>query len=352
MCGALLLLLGAACATQEEECLPCRAARTAEIRLGGTLPAGELRTELCLFRRAAGTQAGYVYDRSLGAVADGDVLKLPLSELRSSDYRFLAVAQPAADAWLTTGADDGTALAPGTAWERVRLSCTGGEARLDGYCGVADIPGETVLSEERISVTLTRVAGQMLFDFFRIGASLAEPVGVVSADVESVLDRVMNIEITYRRPTTALRFDAENRLVPAAYASEPLTQRVEPALTDFRVPLPQADRGLTLYDAAYRGSARLEGAVLLPSDAQLRAELVFTYYDTTPACDNDHTGAHVASCFRPRQVTLQLPAAASSAGLPVDSDCFTVNRAGLHADRIIDIPLSGGVVTNFDWLKY
>ena len=44
------------------------------------------------------------------------------------------------------------------------------------------------------------------------------------------------------------------------------------------------------------------------------------------------------------------PAADAATGLPVAANCFTVNRAGLHCDRIIDIPVGGGIETNFGWL--
>ena len=99
-----------------------------------------------------------------------------------------------------------------------------------------------------------------------------------------------------------------------------------------------------------RGSLRMKGAFLLPSDSKLRVKLLFTYYDTTPACGNGHTGVHSAACFPQRQLTLALPAADAATGLPVAANCFTVNRAGLHCDRIIDIPVGGGIETNFDWL--
>lgn len=119
-------------------------------------------------------------------------------------------------------------------------------------------------------------------------------------------------------------------LVPAAYASEPLVQSILPQMTDFKVPLPQTDKGLGIYDDGVRGSLRMKGAFLLPSDSKLRVKLLFTYYDTTPACGNGHTDVHSAACFPQRQLTLALPAADAATGLPVAANCFTVNRAGLH----------------------
>lgn len=190
----------------------------------------------------------------------------------------------------------------------------------------------------------------MLFDIYRTGSSLSQPESILSPDVESVIDRIARIEISYENPTTELRFDENGTLVPAAYASEPLVQSILPQMTDFKVPLPQTDKGLGIYDDGVRGSLRMKGAFLLPSDSKLRVKLLFTYYDTTPACGNGHTGVHSAACFPQRQLTLALPAADAATGLPVAANCFTVNRAGLHCDRIIDIPVGGGIETNFDWL--
>ena len=334
----------------QEECLPCNKLRYAELRMDGTPSASGLTTPLYLFRRPAGTQQEYVFSSSYASVADGESLKLPVADLKDYDYRFLMLAQPGGGEWLSLRTAAGTVFAPGTAWNDLRLESAAGSAMPDGYCGFTDMSGGQILLDGSIRLTLTRIAGQVLFDFYRTGGSLSQPESVVSADVESVIDRVAQIEITYENPTTALRFDQNGQLTPAAYAPEPLKQTILPQATEFRVALPQADKGLSLYAAALRGSLRIEGAFLLPSDSKLRVKMDFTYYDTTPACGNDHADDHSAGCFPQRQVTLQLPAAAAPAGLPVAADCFTVNRAGLHCDRIIDIPVGGSLETDFGWL--
>lgn len=346
-----LLLSATACALDgDEECLPCKKVRTVDVQLAGTLPASGLTVPLYVFLRPAGTQEEYVFNRRYEAVADGETLRLPLAEIKDCDYRFLAIAQPGSEPWLTLRTAGGEAFAPGAAWSDLRLTSATGRAELEGYCGFTDKSGAAILSDGMVRLTLTRIAGQLLFDFYRIGGSLAEPVGIVSPGVESVIDRVCAIEIEYANPTTALRFDADDRLVPAAYGTEPLRQVIAPEMADFKVPLPQTDKGLGLYDAALRGSLRIAGATVLPSDEKLRVKAVFTYYDTTPACGNGHAGDHSQTCYPQRQVTLRLPAETSAAGLPVAADCFTVNRAGLRCDRIIDVPANGGIVTDFKWL--
>ena len=87
--------LSAACGLEaQEEIFPGNKFRYTELRLEGTLPVSGYPTPLYLFRRAARTQDGYVFDRSYTSVADGETLKLPLAELKAYDYRFLMVAQP------------------------------------------------------------------------------------------------------------------------------------------------------------------------------------------------------------------------------------------------------------------
>lgn len=265
--------LSAACGLEaQEEIFPGNKFRYTELRLEGTLPVSGYPTPLYLFRRAARTQDGYVFDRSYTSVADGETLKLPLAELKAYDYRFLMVAQPGDAQRLSLSTAAGTQFVPGVAWEDLRLGCASGAAAPDGYSGYTDLSGEAILLDGKIRLTLTRVAGQVLFDIYRTGSSLSQPESILSPDVESVIDRIARIEISYENPTTELRFDENGMLVPAAYASEPLVQSILPQMTDFKVPLPQTDKGLGIYDDGVRGSLRMKGAFLLPSDSKLRVK--------------------------------------------------------------------------------
>ena len=91
----MLFLPALSCGLEaQEEIFPGNKFRYTELRLEGTLPVSGYPTPLYLFRRAARTQDGYVFDRSYTSVADGETLKLPLAELKAYDYRFLMVAQP------------------------------------------------------------------------------------------------------------------------------------------------------------------------------------------------------------------------------------------------------------------
>lgn len=343
---ALALLAATACALEgPDEAPDGNRQRIVRLQLdaGGTVP---LKTTLAVFRRAAGSSDEYTFDRSL-AVADGQRLKLTLAELTASDYRFLSVAQ--SDDFLTLADAAGNTPGAGTPWSGIRLLCPTGQAGIDCYTGITDRTGKQLLDEGTLHLTLTRIVGQTVFDFYRIGTSVADPQSIVSTDVVSVLDRVKRIDIAYAEPTTSVRFDAAGNPLPDARAAEPFVQTIEPALTGFGVALPQADKGLTPYDEAVRGSVRIAGACLLPSDDRLRVKITFTYYDTTPACNNDHTGDHTATCFEERTLTLNLPAANAPQGLPVVEDSFTVSRAGIRTDRIIDISVQQGVAFDFTW---
>lgn len=319
------------------------------LRLEGIHTAPELATPLYLFRRPAGTVQEYVLDTRYVMIRDGQILKLPVADLNSFDYRFLMIAQPADGECISLTNASGSPYTAGDGWSDLRMVSRTGEAAAEAYYGFTDRTGAELLAGGNIRMTLGRIAGRVRFDCFRIGASLAEPAGVVSPKVESVLDRVERIEITYENPTTALRFGADNTLVAAETASRPLVETVRPDLTDFKVALPQPGNGLGLFDPSLRGSLRLEGPYLLPSDSELRITMVFHYYDTTPSCGSDHQGPHTVDCFELRQVTLRLPAADAANGLPVASDCYTVSRAGLRCDRIIDVALGGTIQTDFDW---
>lgn len=351
ICAGVLLLCGGCSEVQQDAPAADGQTGMVGVRLAGTLPAeGDgLETPLYIFRRAAGSQDDYLFERSYATVADGDALKLPIAELKTGEYRFLMVAQPADGEWLSLRTAEGTPFETGARWNELRLLCETGAASLDGYCGVTDMDGAAIIAEGRVELSLKRIAGQPLFDIFRTGGSLDEPVGVVSPDVMSVIDRVAKIEITYSGQTSSLRFGDDNLPVPDEVAAQPFTQTIIPDMDGFGVAIPQSEKGLTAAYAALRGSLRVEGKPLLPSDAKLRVRMVFTYYDTTPVCGNTDGRLHTTDCYPMKRLTLDLPAATAATGLPVASDCYTVNRAGLRCDRIIDIPVGGGIETGFDW---
>lgn len=348
-------LLAAICILGITACSDDKAGRASvmeespEIEVSLKTPSGGLSCPFYIFRKQAGSADDYVFDNSIATVGDGSTMRIALEDLKAFDYRFLMVAQPASTPWLeVTG--NGEPLIRGTAWNDVRLKEVSDSASDEAYFGITDMTGEAIISTPRIVMLLKRIAGEMVFDIYRRGTSIDDPVSVVSTDVASVIDRVTEIEIRYAGHTSSLRFGADNLPVPASYTTTETVQTIKPALdAAFRASLPQTESGLEEYGSAVRGGLRIMGAFLLPSDSRIRVTMKFTYYDTTPECGNNHPGEHFADCFRKKTVTLTLPAATASLGLPVKSDCFTVNRAALRTDRIIDVPSESSVDVDFAW---
>lgn len=350
LCLFLVVLTATAC-SDGDQAAPRRTADAGiRIEMPSPLQAADLACPLCLFRRSAGSADDYRLAAVFTDTGDGSTLKLGLEEVIGYDCRFLAVAQKRDARAMKLTAADGSPLAIGAAWADVRLACAADAVSGDAYYGVRDLAGDEIVTAGKVQLSLERIAGRFVFDFYRIATSLDDPQSVVSDAVSSVLDRVTEIAIEYDGLTSALRFDARNRLVPESAAAEPLRTTIRPQLTGFGVALPQSDLGLEVYDAAVRGSARIMGAFALPAGERVRIHMTFEYFDTTPLCGNDHTGDHTQECFGTSVISLDLPAAGSAAGLPVAADCFTVSRAGLRCDRVIDVPLSGSVGADFTWL--
>ncbi len=122
--------LSAACGLEaQEEIFPGNKFRYTELRLEGTLPVSGYPTPLYLFRRAARTQDGYVFDRSYTSVADGETLKLPLAELKAYDYRFRWSPSPATRNGCRGPQRPGHSSSRGVAWGRPAAGM-----RLGGGC--------------------------------------------------------------------------------------------------------------------------------------------------------------------------------------------------------------------------
>lgn len=132
ICGTLFSLSAlAACGLEpQEECLPCNGKlRYTEVHMEGAPSAAGFATPLYVFRgrreRRTDTSSTAV---TLPVARRRNAQWLPLTELRSSDYRFLMIAQPDGGEWLTLNTAAGTTLVTGAAWEDLRLECAAGAA--------------------------------------------------------------------------------------------------------------------------------------------------------------------------------------------------------------------------------
>lgn len=319
------------------------------LRLPQGTPADPVRYNLYIFAKESGT-GNYAFTDSISPLTNGSLLKFQLPDLQKNDYRFLFVAFPPVRPGISVQTVQRRPPAEGDAWDGIRIWMTALPATADCYCGVTEMTGEEILASGTVRGDLKRIAGQMIFDFFRTGeGGVGTPTDIVSEQVASVMDRVKSIDITYSGLTDRLVFDADNRPVAEPGGDLTLVQTIHPELDErFRVSFPQPNPSLEAGNAG-RGSVRVKGPGLFPGGENVRVLMHFTYYDTTPACGNSHPGAHDETCFRERTLELNLPETGRTGGLPVVADHFTVNKAGLHCDRIIDVERSGGITADLNW---
>lgn len=274
-------------------------------------------------------------------------LDLEPDELQTGDYRFLFTAFPGPRAELAIHDTEGRRPAKSILWENIRVERLGGELSADYYYGITDLAGEAIIRTGKIAGTLTRLVGQPVYEFFRSEQENFAPDSIVSDAVASVFDRISGVQAEYTGTVTRMKFDAEGRLQPDAYADRTLMTSV--TLDDNQqAHMPQEENGLTVAYADARGSVLLAGPYLLPSPESHRVRMTFTYYDDTPICGNSDGGNHTANCYAVKTVTLTMPAY-ETATLPVIADHQTVCRAGLPADRVIDCVNSANLNLETKW---
>lgn len=315
-----------------------------------TSAATSLNTSVYIFSSPASMNA-YTLCGSIPSLGGTDVYRFSNSDLSSKDYRFLFISTPAqAEISLTT--TSGTAPATGTKWKDVVLHTLTTAPGTDNYYAVETISGKELEAAERVTGKLSRIVGQTVYEFTRSadGASVV-PTDIISPDVESVLDRIYDIQIEYSGVTEAVNFDADGNPVPYGAAVNAV-QRV--TLTydadGFKVSVPQSDKEIVLPASAVKGGARIMGLCMLPCNENVAATLTFSYFDTTPSCGNSHAAgeSHSASCYDKRSVTLAIPPAGTT-GLSVFRNTYTVSRIGLPCDRIIDVPETNSISISFSW---
>lgn len=315
-----------------------------------TSAATSLNTSVYIFSSPASLNS-YTLCGSIPALGDRTVYRFSNSDLSSKDYRFLFISTPAqAEISLTT--ISGTAPATGTKWEDVVLHTLTTAPGTDNYYAVETISGKELEAAERVTGKLSRIVGQTVYEFTRSAdASSVIPADIISPDVKSVLDRIYEIEIEYSGVTEAVSFDAGGNPVPYGAAVNAM-QRVTVTYDadGFKVSVPQSDRGIALPASAVKGGARIMGLCMLPCNKTVAAKLTFSYFDTTPACGNNHAAgeSHSASCYDKRSMTLAIPPVGST-GLSVLRDTYTVSRIGLPCDRIIDVPETNSINISFSW---
>lgn len=267
-------------------------------------------------------------------------LPLNVADVAGRAYRFLFVATPEEIPELAIATRTGEPAVRGVRWEEIML--TEGEAPLsiDNYYGITEMTGPEIAAAGKVEGHLTRLSGQILFDFYKAGpGGVDDPAAVDPARGQSVFDRIYQVDITYTGLPSGIAFGEGNRPEPVYSENKSSEQTLHFALTSgLNVSVPQAEEGLYVHPSA-AGGVRLQGPCFLPTGPKLRVAMVFHYYDSMPVCETSSSFSghlHTKDCYVQKTVELSLPAL-SSEGLSVWPDYFTVHKAALPCDRVIDI---------------
>lgn len=333
----------------------------------------ELTCNLYVFWKPT-SGSDYVFKQS--ASLTNSLLPYPMKfltdDLVGKPYRFLFVATPTTNSKMDVLNDAGTELVVGDTWDKVVISTQ--EQTLDEnyYYDILDKGGDDIIASGEIKGELERLVGQMVLDIYRIDGGINFPTPIVSNLVASVLDRVYQIDIEYLNLTKAISFDDNGDIVEKDSWTTPLKHSLMPQMGDtLQVNVPQVN-GLAEYDSNVRGAVRVKGISGLTSSAKIKLKYTFKYYDTTPTCGipahehNNVTGncypnqatcifevhAHRLSCFENnrRELTLHLPQNVEGTELlKILPNHYTVSKAGIKLDRIIDLSSNSSFVLETDW---
>lgn len=310
-----------------------------------------LQTKLYVFSND-GTD-GYQLTDSLSQVVSGLTrLTLKLADLNRNDYRFLFISTPMLNPEIQARCNDGSPFAFGTGWDKVAVAMLADSLSVDNYYGITDLSGSQILQMETIHGELTRLVGQMVFCFYKIGeGGIKDRVPVNDPTVLSVMDRISSIKIDYEGVSRLVTFDAALQPVPfpEAKASIQHTIRFSQEEDGLKVNLPQPGIPVEMSDSII-GGAIVKGACLLPSQQGIRVSMAFEYYDTTPTClHSEDTHVHEPICYKLQALSLMLPKQAEQKGLSVRSDHFTINNVGLPCNRVIDVSHQSVIEINTVW---
>lgn len=309
----------------------------------------DLAYTLHLFRKS-NTDIDFAYWRTVALQGDNtDTLKFTNGDLFDMSYKFLFICTPT-EAEIAILNNEGNLLNNDNIWGDVRIRQSAEKLSKDNYYQVIEKTGEELSELTQIHATLARIVGQIVFDIYRIDTDISNPTSIVSTDVASVLDRVYQIDIEYTNMSKEFYFSESNDLLVNEVVNQ--SQLIEPVLNDnLTLSLPQQDQHLELYNEAILGAVRIKGLYGLPSEGNLSVKLTFHYYDDTPACGNiDDTHTHSAECFVTKTLELNIPQNNPSMQyLKLLPNTYTVNKAGIKYDRIIDLSVPGSFGFNTEW---
>lgn len=351
----LVCMLFAACADQDEgnnEGEPSDL-YLAQLNMGTRVLPDNLECNLYIFKKELSDTDFVLSEIVAFGHEDGKYLKFLYTELLNHDYRFFFMATDPDNMEISLKNNVGSPIAVNEKWTNLRIMAAIPNLSTDIYYEVLDKSGSSILNEGGINATLTRMVGQITLDIFRTDGSINKPVPVQSADVESVIDRVFQIDLRYKGLTKAIAFDNNGDIVESEQWPDSHLQTIIPVMgASQKVTLPQEDKGLLISGQDVAGSVRIMGLCGLPATKKIQVVATFHYYDTTqipgsPGAGND------SDSFMIKELTLNIPKDSNPDELlKIASDYFTVNLAGIRYDRIIDIGVNGSYSFNTTWDIY
>jgi len=279
-------------------------------------------------------------------------MKFVSQDLVNKSYRFLFVAIPTVDSKINILNDQNEALSVGNSWSEVIISSQEQELKGDYYYDVLDMTGDEIKLAGNINGNLERLVGQMVLDIFR-GEDIDTPVGVKSGLVASVIDRVYQIDIDYSNLTKEISFKEDGSIQEKTNWDDAFVQTITPVMGDTLQVLVDSSEGIARLNENAKGAVRIKGVYALTSSAKVRAKYTFKYYDTTPTCGSiEKNHKHTVECFENnrRELVLHLPKQTEEVNLlSILPNHYTVNKAGIKLDRIIDLASATSFDLDMDW---
>lgn len=276
--------------------------------------------------------------------------KISNQEIGIYDYQLFVHATPTVPETEVIGISDGS-LVNDIEVGMVKVAESDGYVPLskDNYYAFADLSAQEMEEGKMIfKLSLKRLVGQLVFDFFKSDKDTGKPLNVDEKKYGSTLDRVTEIKMQIQGMTTRIKvdkettrdgtdkdvieklittkLDADNKLKVGEQDEQHIT-----AVGEKKVNKPEGGEPEVVTPG---GGARVFSSYLLPTAKGLKAELILTYKDDTPSLPI-------------KELTLSLPS--SGKELTILKNCYTVTNIRIKNNRVIDLSASGEVDIETEW---
>ncbi|MDR2038215.1 MAG: DUF5031 domain-containing protein [Bacteroidales bacterium] len=313
----------------------------------------ELKYDIYIFRKALDKNEPYLLtDSAKLEDLNSESLRFKNITLVDSTFRFLFLSTDKNTPQIFFKNKNGSIMQFGDEWDDIMIVSTDSISG-ENYYGIVECSGDQILNGRTIQADMQHIGGRIVLDIFRTETTVREPVSIVSPKVASVLDRVFKIKMEYTGRSQSVYFNDLSMIDDVAGNERATyTQFLYPdtVLNTLKVNLPQSDRGIENAYSGVRGSARIMGIWSLQSTRKMKIKSTFYFHDTTPKCGNpDHN--HASTCYSVDSLIMNIPPTSSTDLISVLPNYYTVNKAGIRFDRIIDLKHTSSIEFIWDWNK-